>query len=115
MAPLSELSLLPYFAGLSWIPISSLTHSLVAISQILGRDETIRLLPDSPKTLETAAKEMARAGDIDAAALLTARRETAERHQRAIDLRRIEQRAAYRDEEGLERACSAVGLGSSAR
>ena len=82
------------------------THSLVAISQILGRDETIRLLPDAPKTLETAAKEMARAGDIDAAALLTARRETAERQQRAIDLKRIEQRAAYRDEEGLERACA---------
>jgi hypothetical protein len=82
------------------------TQSLVPVSQVLGRDETIRLLPEAPKTLETAAKEMARAGDIDAAALLTARRETAERQQRAIDLRRIEQRAAFRDEEGLERACA---------
>src|SRR5262249_50025119 len=51
------------------------SRSLVPISEAIGRDETIRLLPDAPKTLETAAKEMARAGDIDAAAVLTARRE----------------------------------------
>ena len=82
------------------------TRSFVPISQVVGRDEAIRLLPDAPKTLETAAKETARAGDIDAAALLTTRRETAERQQRVIDLKVIEQRAALRDEDGLERACA---------
>lgn len=82
------------------------SRSLVPISQVVGRDEAIRLLPDAPKTLETAAKEMARAGDIEAAALLTGRRETAERQQRVIDLKRIEQRAALRDVEGLERDCA---------
>jgi hypothetical protein len=81
-------------------------RSLVPISLVLGRDETIRLLPDAPKTLETAAKEMARAGDIDAAAILTTRRETEERKQRVTDLKLIEQRAALRDEDGLERACA---------
>jgi hypothetical protein len=87
-----------------WDP-EFVTRSLVPISQVLGRDETIRLLPDAPKTLEAAAKEMARAGEIEAAALLTARWESAERQQRLIDLKRIEQRAALRAEEGLEKAC----------
>jgi len=73
----------------------------------LGPQKAVALLPETPHALEVAARALSREGNMQDAALLMARRDRAEREERAADLRRIEQRYHFGDIRGLRIACLA--------
>jgi len=71
----------------------------------LGPQKAVALLPETPHALEVAARALSREGNMQDAALLMARKDRAEREDRAADLRRIEQRYHFGDIRGLRIAC----------
>jgi thioredoxin-like negative regulator of GroEL len=75
------------------------------LSETVGRDEAMGLLPEDPELLGAAADSFSSHGDLAAAAALLARRDTADRKARAAGLRRIEGRFRARDTGGLRTAC----------
>ena len=77
----------------------------LSLSAAVGRDEAMGLLPENPELLGAAADSFSRQGDLTAAAILLARRDTAERKRRASELASIEGRFRARDQNGLRLAC----------
>ncbi|HYM62416.1 MAG TPA: hypothetical protein VEZ11_16150 [Thermoanaerobaculia bacterium] len=67
----------------------------------IGREETIDLLPQAPRTLRVAFETLSRIGDIEGAASLYFRWEEAEWISRASDLSEMEERAHLGDVEKL--------------
>lgn len=79
--------------------------AFVPVSTELGVAEAVGLVPEVPRPLAAAQAEVARAGNVEAAAALRARWERAEAKARAADLAKLEERARMRDEDGLRAGC----------
>ncbi len=79
--------------------------TFVPVSAELGVDEAVALVPEVPGPLAAAQAEVARAGNVEAAAALRGRWEGAERKARAADLALLEERARMGDEDGLRAGC----------
>ena len=77
----------------------------LTLSDALGRQEAMGLLPESPELLDAAADALSARGDLAAAASLLPRRDAADRRARAAEIRRIEGRFQARDPDGLREAC----------
>jgi len=77
----------------------------LTLSEAVGRDKAMSLLPGNPELLGAAADALSAHGDLAAAAALLGRRDTAEKRARAAELRRIEGRFQSRDSAGLRAAC----------
>jgi len=71
----------------------------------LGLDGATALLADDPRPLGAAADALLRAEALPGAAVLIARREEAERRERAADLKKIEELFRTGDASGLRSAC----------
>ncbi len=74
---------------------------------LLGRDRALGLVPDEAASLKTAFSVLAGRGDIEGAALVERRRESAERAERRADLAKIDERFRLGDTDGLRAACNA--------
>ena len=81
--------------------------AFVPVSTELGVGEAVALVPEVPGPLAAAQDEVARAGNVEAAAALRARWEGAETKARAADLALLEERARMGDEDGLRAGCRA--------
>jgi hypothetical protein len=79
--------------------------TFVPVSVELGVGGAVALVPEVPGPLAAAQDEVARAGNVEAAAALRARWERAERKARAADLARLEERARMGDDDGLRAGC----------
>ena len=79
--------------------------SLPAAVRSVGRTAALSLLPDNPYLLRVAIQTLSRDGDLDAASLLTVRRDEVERRKRAADLLHIERCHQRRDVDALQAAC----------
>ena len=74
---------------------------------VLGRDEALSLVPDEPVALTVALAEMARIGDVPAAAKVVGTWEAAEMKSRRADLAKLERRAEMGDVDGVRDGCRA--------
>ena len=81
--------------------------AFVSVSTELGAPEAVKLVPEVPASLAAAQAEVARAGNVEAAALLRARWNRAEATARAAELARLEERARMNDDDGLRAGCRA--------
>ncbi|MFY9551508.1 MAG: hypothetical protein WAU32_10185 [Thermoanaerobaculia bacterium] len=81
------------------------SSQFLAVSEAVGRDEAMKLLPENPELLGAAADALSSRGDLAAAAILLGRQEAAQRKARADQLQRIEARFRSRDQSGLQAAC----------
>ncbi len=81
--------------------------AFVPVSVELGVGEAVALVPEVPGPLAAAQDEVARAGNVEAAAALRARWEGAETKARAADLALLEERARMGDDDGLRAGCRA--------
>lgn len=81
--------------------------AFVPVSAELGLEEAVGLVPEVPGPLAAAQAEVARAGNVEAAAALRSRWERAETEARAADLAKLEERARMRDDDGLRAGCRA--------
>lgn len=81
------------------------SSQFLAVSQAVGRDEAMKLLPENPELLGAAADALSSRGDLAAAATMLGRQEAAQRKARADQLRRIEARFRSRDRGGLQAGC----------
>lgn len=79
--------------------------AFVPVSAELGIAEAVRLVPEVPGPLAAAQAEVAKVGNVEAAAALRARWERAETRARAADLAKLEERARMGDEDGLRAGC----------
>jgi hypothetical protein len=80
-------------------------QAFLTVSGELGVEDAVALVPNAPESLAAAQAEVARAGDVAAAAGLRARWEKAESAARAADLEKLEERARMNDEDGLRAGC----------
>lgn len=87
----------PGFARVAFVPVST----------ELGVGEAVALVPEVPGPLAAAQREVARAGNVEAAAALRVRWERAEAKARAADLAHLEERARMGDDDGLRAGCRA--------
>jgi len=87
----------PEFAKRGFLPVSGQ----------LGVNAAMALVPNAPGPLAVAWREVAGAGNVEAAAALRERWERAEARARETDLARLEVRARMRDEDGLRTGCRA--------
>jgi hypothetical protein len=76
-------------------------RELIFVLGVLGRDETVSLLPNEPHTLRAAVNALAGNGDMAGATAVYRRWETAEWSSRSADLGEIERRAQMNDVEAL--------------
>lgn len=83
------------------------SSALASAILLLGRDRAIGLIPDEAASLKTAFSVLAGRGDIEGAALLERRLESAERAARRADLAKIDERFWLGDSDGLVAACNA--------
>ncbi len=79
--------------------------AFVPVSVELGVGEAVALVPEVPGPLAAAQDEVARAGNVEAAAALRARWEGAETKARAANLGQLEERARRGDDDGLRAGC----------
>ena len=82
-----------------------LSDHFPAIAAALGRNEAINLLPSAPYPIELASRALSEKGDLAGAALLSTRRDEAERKKRAGDLSYLEQRYRRGDRDALRSGC----------
>lgn len=75
------------------------------LSEAVGREQAISLLPESPELLRAAAEALTSSGDLQAAAALLGRSDAARRKSSAAQLAKIEERFRMRDRNGLRTAC----------
>jgi hypothetical protein len=77
----------------------------LTLSEAVGRDAAMDLLPENPELLGAAADALSSRGELAAVAALLGRREAAETRARADQLAHIEGRLRSRDKSGLRAAC----------
>ena len=81
------------------------SRSYPAVWAAMGPGPATRMIPESSACLATARDLLGRLGEVAAAARMQERWQAAEKRERARDLMRCEERAAFEDARGLLAAC----------
>jgi thioredoxin-like negative regulator of GroEL len=81
------------------------SSQFLTLSEAVGPDEAMGLLPENADLLSAAAEALSAHGNLAAAAGVLGRREAAEKLERAKQLSKIEGRFRMRDRDGLRAAC----------
>jgi hypothetical protein len=85
----------PVFVGRAFLPAT----------RILGKEETVRLLPDASQSLRAAAQALAEDRDVRSLEPLLPRIEATSRAERDALLKQIEQRRGFGDLDGARAVC----------